>query len=121
MKRPHKYKAVKTPCEACGKIHPSKKEAARCGQLHTLAKAGKIADLRTQVAYPLFGPAGVPLMSQGRANGTHKRQLRITWDFAYTAPEGETVEDSKGVKTGEFKLRMAVFQACYPALRIVLS
>ncbi len=118
---PHKYFATATACTACGKVHPSKKEARRCAELHLLAKAGEIADLRTQVAYPLFGPAGVPLMTEGRADGSYKRQLRMTWDFAYTAGQGETVEDSKGVKTAEFKLRLAVFRACYPELRVVLS
>jgi hypothetical protein len=117
---PHKYFAVKTDCNACGKVHPSKKEARRCGELHLLAKAGEIADLRTQAAFPLFGPSGVPLLSEG-SDGKNKRQLRMTWDFAYTAREGDTVEDSKGFKTPEFKLRLSVFRACYPELRVVLS
>jgi hypothetical protein len=120
--KPHKYNAKRVlGCVACGAGHPSKKEARRCADLHLLAKAGAIADLRTQVAYPLFGPGGLPLMTEGRATGGYKRQLRMTWDFAYTDAAGDTVEDSKGFPTPEFKLRLSVFRACYPDLRVVLS
>jgi hypothetical protein len=121
MKRPHKYRAVKTDCHACGKSHPSKKEAKRCGELSWLQKAGEITDLRNQVAFPLFGPGGLPLMSEGRAGGTHKQQLRMTWDFVYMDGDGQVAEDSKGMATPEFKLRLAVFRACYPDIRVVIS
>ena len=118
---PHKYFAVATDCPHCAKGHPSKKEARRCGELHMLAKAGAITDLRMQVAFPLFGPAGVPLLSEGRKGGTHRQQLKMTFDFAYTDALGPLVDDSKGVATPEFKLRLSVFRACYPELRVVIS
>ena len=121
MMRAHKYRAVRIDCAACGKQHPSKKEAKRCAELHLLAKAGEIVDLRGQVAFPLFGPGGLPLMTEGREGGTNRKQLRMTFDFAYSDKTGDVVEDSKGVATPEFKLHLAVFRACYPELRVVIS
>ena len=119
--RVHKYKAIAAKCQACGASHPSKKEARRCGELHLMQRGGAIRDLRTQAAFPLFGMGGLPLMSQGRAGGSHKRQLRMTWDFAYTDERGAVVEDSKGMALTDFQLRLSVFQSCYPDIVTVVS
>lgn len=121
MAREHKYNAKRTVCAACGGAHPSKHEAKRCADLHLLQRCGVIRDLRTQVAFPLFGMGGLPLMSHGRAGGTHRRQLRMTWDFAYTDERGPVVEDSKGMALTDFQLRLSVFQSCYPDIVTVVS
>ena len=121
MARGHKFNAKRTDCTACGKAHPSKHEAKRCADLHLLQRAGEIRDLRMQVAFPLFGMGGLPLLSQGRAGGTHRQQLRMTWDFLYTDATGQVVDDAKGMVTGEFQLRRSVFESCYPDIRTVLS
>lgn len=119
--KPHKYSAIKTDCAACGKPHPSKKEARRCADLHMLQRGGAIGNLTTQAPFLLFGPSGLPLMTEGREGGTHRKQIRMTWDFRYEDRGAVVVEDSKGVQTTDFKLRLALFRACYPDVRVVLS
>lgn len=114
----NKFGAIRTAC-LCGMTHPSKAQAKRCQELTILERAGEIADLRREVAYPLVA-GGLPILlrSEGYPNG---RQAKMTWDFAYTDKAGPVVDDTKGEPGRDFALRLAVFQACYPNIRTRLN
>ena len=51
-RRGNKYSAIKTVCRASHK-HDSKREAAKCDELHLALKAGYIKDLQFQVPFEL--------------------------------------------------------------------
>lgn len=98
-----KYGAKRTTVD--GITFASKKEARRYGELKLLAKAGRVQDLRLQPRYPLH------------VNG----ELVCTYvaDFAYVAvnDNGEAerpyVEDVKGFKTPEYRLKSKLFKAVH--------
>lgn len=96
----HKYSAKKT--EAHGKKFPSKKEAARWGELLLLEKAGAISNLEYQPRYPL------------RVNG----QLICTYvaDSDYFENNKRVVEDVKGFKTPVYRLKKKLLLALNPGL-----
>ena len=69
----------------------SKREARRYMDLWMMQRLGQIANLRTQVKYPL-------LPKQERKDGTKERAIDYVADFVYEK-DGETVaEDSKGFR-----------------------
>jgi hypothetical protein len=92
-----KYGAQRT--EVDGITFASKKEARRYGELKLLQRAGTIRDLKLQ---PRF-----PLTVNGRLVCTY------VGDFEYlTVPIGaRIVEDAKGFKTPEYKLKAKLFKA----------
>ena len=94
--RKNKYGACPTTVD--GRRFASKKEAGRYSQLALLETAGKISGLRTQVRYRL------------EVNGL----LICTYvaDFVYHEAGAEVVEDAKGKRTGEYKLKAKLMQAC---------
>jgi hypothetical protein len=77
----------------------SKREAGRWQELRFLEKAGHISGLTRQVPYKLFVNS----------------QLITTYkaDFVYVENGREVVEDSKGYRTPEFKLKAKLFEALY--------
>lgn len=75
----------------------SKAEARRYCELKMLEKKGAIADLKTQVAYPIH-VAGI-------------RVGKYLADFVYTAPEGQVVEDVKGVRTQIYRFKKRCVEA----------
>lgn len=75
----------------------SKAEARRYCELKMLEKKGAIADLKTQVAYPIH-VAGI-------------RVGKYLADFVYTAPEGRVVEDVKGVRTQLYRFKKRCVEA----------
>lgn len=83
----------------------SKREAARWAELRLLQRAGEISDLQRQVVVPLIG-RDAPLKTRtGRA-------MKLTVDFAYRNKAGVQVyEDSKGMRTRDFDVRVAVAEA----------
>lgn len=75
----------------------SKRELSRWGELRLLERAGKIRDLRRQVAFDLL-PGCV-------LGGKRLRPIRYIADFVYTV-EGKTkVEDSKGFRHRLYQLK----------------
>jgi hypothetical protein len=93
-----KYRNVKTVCPA-GHKHDSKKEAARCAELHLLLKGGEISDLRQQ---PTF---------QIEVNG--HRVCRYKADFAYKQGGEQVVEDCKGFRTATYRLKAKLLRATH--------
>lgn len=108
MRQPPKYRARATSCGV--HVHASKKEAARCGELRLLERAGEICSLEYQPRYDL------------QVNGT--KVCRYIGDFRYRErlpikAEGWggysdiIVEDCKGFKTPAYKLKRKLMLACY--------
>jgi hypothetical protein len=104
MAKAQKYKAK--PVTVDGILFPSKKEAARWGQLVLLQRAGEIEALERQVSILLHGELG-PIKTPTGRNAIYKA------DFTYTdAKTGEKViEDAKGFQTPEYKLKRAILAA----------
>lgn len=103
-----KYGARKTVCRA-GHVHPSKRESARCDELHLLLRAGDIETLEQQPQF-YFVIDGNPLkLDNGRRAG-------VKLDFAYTDRHSgcRIVEDSKGCVVRDWPLRKALFRALFP-------
>lgn len=95
-RKPGKYGNVKT--EAEGMKFDSKREAKRWMNLRLEETAGQIKDLTRQVVYPLV------------VNGM---QICIyVADFVYER-NGLVVEDAKGFKTPEYRLKAKLMLACH--------
>lgn len=93
-----KYGAVRT--EVDGISFASKKEARRYGELKLLQRAGKIENLSLQPRFPLV------------VNGL--KVCTYVGDFLYGIPGDASslvVEDAKGFKTPEYKLKAKLFKA----------
>ena len=104
--RRNKYGAKKTMC-AHGHKHDSKKEAARCNELHDLWAAGQIADLVTQPQF-WFVIDGKQVKHE---NG---RRVGYRPDFSYRQDGAEVAEDVKGMVTADFTLRKAIIRDLFP-------
>lgn len=106
----HKYRAKATICQQ-GHKHPSKREAARCDELHLLQKAGAISDLEIEPTFH-FVIDGKPLLMK---NG-HKAKYRP--DFLYVENGQDIAEDVKGFTVRDFPLREALFRALFPTIQL---
>jgi hypothetical protein len=85
----------------------SKKEATRWGQLKFLEQAGEISNLERQVPFPLEGRDGAILTPTGR-------HMLYKADFTYLDwSKGGVliVEDVKGFRTPEYKIKKAILAA----------
>ena len=94
-----KYNAV--PTEVDGIRFHSAKEARRYSELLLMVKADEIKDLRLQVKYSLD------------VNGVHICNYFadfVYYDFKFSK---EIVEDSKGMRTKEYKLKAKLMKACH--------
>jgi len=105
-----KYGAKPTVC-AQGHKHASKREAARCAELHLLFRAGAIDALVIEPTY-ILAPNGEPIIM---GNG-HKAKYRP--DFVYREKGQLVAEDIKGVIVRDFPLRAAIFRLCYPDIEL---
>lgn len=95
--RANKYKNTKVFYD--GKIFDSKKEAKRYYELRLLEKAREITDLQTQVKFVL-------IPSQRGADGkVVERECSYTADFVYQENGKTVVEDTKGYRTPEYRLK----------------
>lgn len=98
-----KYGAVRT--EVDGITFASKREARRYSELKLLERAGEIADLELQPRYPLV------------VNGV--KVCTYVGDFLYrptfrgAVMAQPVVEDAKGFKTPEYKLKAKLFRAVH--------
>lgn len=98
--RAHKYKAVKTVVD--GITFPSKKEASRYSQLKLLERAGKISNLVVTGKAKRFSLV---------VNGI--KICDYIADFLYTENGQPVVEDVKGMRTREYKLKKKLMLACH--------
>ena len=108
----HKYRAKPTVC-IHGHKHASKREAARCVELHMLQQAGEIADLEVEPQF-WFVINGQQLKHQNGRRAGYKP------DFGYTERGSDVVEDIKSdaTITEAFTLRATLFRALFPAVEL---
>lgn len=109
-----KYKAQ--PVTIDGIRFASKKEANRYCELRLLLKAGEISHLEIQPRFKLLINGAALRYESGRP-------AFYVADFAYFDPSRERriVEDvkSEATKTPIYKLKKALVEALYPAVKIV--
>ena len=98
----NKYGAKKTQV---GDIKfDSKKEANRWMELQLLERAGEISDLKRQVKVELIGQYRPIYTRTGR-------KMKITFDFSYIEDGVPIYEDTKGMPTRDYEVRVAVARA----------
>lgn len=98
-----KYHAKKTVVD--GIEFDSAKEAKRYSKLRALEDAGKIHGLRLQVPFEL--------LPSFECDGVKYRGMKYVADFVYCRDGKVVVEDCKGFKTPEYKMKkklMAYFK-----------
>ena len=107
MKSKYNAKKQKTPCIFCGEKHDSKKESARCVELHQMQERGLIRDLRTQVKIDILPPVKYV---QADPRMTNERGMGYIADFIYTecSSGAKIVEDVKGYKTKEYMIKRKI-------------
>ena len=103
MSRSSKYNAAKVTLD--GHRFDSRREARRYEELKQLEAAGKIAQLQ-----PRF-----ELVPAFRCQGEAVRKMEYVADFRYLDYErgGLVVEDVKGFKTPEYKVKVKIFKYQY--------
>ena len=98
----NKYHAQKTGG------YDSKKEYNRANQLKLMQRAGEISDLREQVPFEL-----IPTQ-RDKAGKLLERSCRYIADFVYKDRQGNLiVEDTKGVRTTEYKIKRKLMLQVY--------
>lgn len=99
-----KYHNHKT--EFDGILFDSKKEAMRYAILRSMEQIGEIKDLRRQVKYTLI---------EGKrwSNGKKHRDTVYIADFVYRLNGRQIVEDVKGFRTPEYKLKRELMKDRY--------
>ncbi len=100
-----KYGAVRTTAPD-GREFQSAKEAERYWQLCMMERAGEIADLELQPAYPLH------------ANGMRIGEYRADFRYRVIKTGDIVVEDTKGVRTDMFRWKKKHTEAEY-GIRII--
>lgn len=93
--RGSKYHAKKT--EIDGIEFDSAREAKRYTELRDMERAGKIQDLRLQVPFEL--------LPSFECDGVKYRGMKYVADFVYHRGGKVVVEDCKGFKTAEYRLK----------------
>lgn len=110
-----KYKNQKI--EVNGMTFDSRKEFHRWRELSLLERAGKITDLQRQVKYVLIPTQYEP--PTVNKNGTVKRGKMIERecsyiaDFVYTEKGKTVVEDTKGFRTADYKIKRKLMLAVH--------
>lgn len=87
----------------------SKTEASRYRDLYFLEKAGKISNLQRQVKFILI-PAQYEPDTVGKRGGVKRgklieRECSYIADFVYTEDGKQVVEDTKGFRTADYKIK----------------
>lgn len=93
--RGSKYNARKTVVD--GIQFDSAKEAKRYTRLRDLEQAGEIQGLRLQVPFEI--------LPSFECDGVKYRGMRYIADFVYYRDGERVVEDCKGMKTAEYRLK----------------
>jgi len=112
----NKYRNI--PTEVAGIMFDSRKEARRYSVLLLLERGHKISNLQRQVSYELipaiYRDEVVHLKTKDKTvQKCVQKAVHYIADFVYTDNEtGETVvEDTKGVRTKEYKLKKKMMLA----------
>ena len=109
-----KYKAI--PTEIDGIRFASKKEATRYSQLKLLQRAGEISHLEVQPRFKIIINGSTLKYDSGR-------EAYYVADFAYfdASRERRIVEDVKSpaTRTPVYKIKKALVEHIYPAVKIV--
>ena len=95
-----------TPTEVNGIRFDSKREANRWFELRLLERAGKIEKLKRQVKYLL-------IPSQYRDGKCIERECSYLADFVYVKDGHLVVEDCKGFRTPEYKIKRKLMLQLY--------
>ena len=95
-----------TPVEVDGIRFDSKREANRWFELRMLERAGKIEKLKRQVKYLL-------IPSQYRDGKCIERECSYLADFVYVKDGRLVVEDCKGFRTPEYKIKRKLMLQLY--------
>ena len=95
-----------TPVEVDGIRFDSKREANRWAELRLLERAGKIEKLKRQVKYLL-------IPSQYRDGKCIEREASYIADFVYVKDGHLVVEDCKGFRTPEYKIKRKLMLQLY--------
>ena len=91
----------------------STREYKRFKTLILLEKAGVISDLKRQVTFDL-----IPTLYH---NGETLRKITYKADFVYFENGKQVVEDSKGMQTTDFKLKLRLFLIKYPEIEFRIT
>ena len=99
--------------EIDGFMFDSRLEAQRYVELTLMERAGEITDLRLQPEFIL-----IPSFKK---NGVTYRKTAYRADFSYfdTRAGKVVIEDTKGFKTQEYRLKKKLFEYQYPDLEII--
>ncbi len=113
MIKKSKYGNKKTPRIINGEkvMFDSKREAKRYDELYILLKANRIQELTLQPKYEL-----IPTI---KWNGITLRKISYVADFRYIKNGVVIVEDSKGFKTPDYKLKMRLFILQNPKIKFI--
>ena len=103
MRRAHKYGAERTRASN-GVMCASKKEANRYSELLLLERAGQIKDLKWQVKMPVVIEHQVVLTYVADA---------VYWDLIKPDVPSLVIEDVKGYKTPEYRIKKRCVEAYY--------
>ena len=95
-----------TPTEVNGIRFDSKREANRWAELRLMERAGKIQKLKRQVRYLL-------IPSQYRVGKCIEREASYIADFVYIKDGHLVVEDCKGFRTPEYRLKRKLMLQLY--------
>ena len=92
-----------------GMTFDSQKEYRRFCELSLLERAGKVTDLQRQVKFVLI-PAQYEPDTVGARGGVKRgklleREVSYVADFVYTLDGKQVVEDSKGFRTADYKIK----------------
>lgn len=107
-KREPKYRNLKTERMVDGRkiVFDSRKEAQRYDQLKAMLKRGEIENLRLQQDFTL-------IEAYTSASGERVRAMRYRADFTYYRDGIFTVEDVKGMKTKEYRMKKKLMMERY--------
>lgn len=100
-----KYGAVKKTC-AQGHLHDSTFEAKRCDELHFYQRIGEISDLKTQVRFCIIPAAKYDMMPD-------ESKTDYIADFVYMEKGIRVIEDTKGFKTADYKIKRKLMKQKY--------
>ena len=95
--KPSKYRNVKTTLD--GITFDSALEARRWAELRLLERARVISNLRRQVRFPLV------------VNGSKIGEYIADFVYREADKAGDTVEDAKGFRTAEYRLKAKLMAA----------
>ena len=107
LERKKSSKANKYHAQRTG-THASKKEHGRAGELRLMERAGLISNLREQVRFELlpsqYGTCGTDFKGK-EVRVLLEHPLSYVADFVYEMGGKTVVEDTKGFRTPEYKIK----------------